>query len=107
MAELADVCIVLGLFDGNGDVNPDFVWHLAAFLMLRDLLSLPLYQNGVARATGADRTQLLALWVGPARRRGCGWYAPWSSTCSPPRSHRASWSGCGAAGSDRGIGRTF
>jgi Tc toxin complex TcA C-terminal TcB-binding domain len=67
MAVLADVTVVLGLFDGEGHVNPDFPRQLAAFCMLRDLLGLPLRQAGVAPAgTGADRTHLLALWAGPA-----------------------------------------
>ena len=47
-AELADICTVLGMFDADGNLNPDFIAQLAAFQMLRDLLCLPL--------------QLLALW---------------------------------------------
>ena len=68
IAELADVFEVLGLFDAQANLNPDFVRQLAAFAMLRELLSLPLHEPGPASsaATGADRTQLLALWVGPA-----------------------------------------
>jgi hypothetical protein len=59
--ELADICTVLG-FPG-----PDFIRQLAAFQMLRDQFRLKLTGHDIAPgATGADRTFLLALWVGPA-----------------------------------------
>ena len=58
--QLADICSVLKLF------SPDFVRQLAAFQMLRDQFRLPLGEpDHVQGATGADRTWLLALWVGP------------------------------------------
>ena len=65
-AQLCDICSVLQLFVG-GVVNPDFIRQLAAFQMLRDDLQLPLAGGSppAAGATGADRTYLLALWVGP------------------------------------------
>ncbi|HXO22662.1 MAG TPA: insecticidal toxin complex protein, partial [Thermoanaerobaculia bacterium] len=69
LAQLRDICEVLHLFDGSGAINPDFLRQLAALLMLRDDLHLPLQDDGavaVAGATGADHTRLLALWVGPA-----------------------------------------
>ena len=66
-AELRDICDVLTLFDGDA-INPDFVRELAALFMLRDFLRLPLAdpQSPAPSATGAERTHLLALWVGPA-----------------------------------------
>ena len=62
-AELSDICTVLQLFQG-GTVNPDFIRQLAAFQMLRDDFQLPLNSPypPAAGATGAARTQLLALW---------------------------------------------
>ena len=66
--ELADICTVLHLFNGNA-VNPDFIRQLAALQMLRDQLRLPLtdeHPATVAGATGADRTFLLSLWAGTA-----------------------------------------
>jgi ABC toxin-like protein len=66
-AQLRDICEVLGLFDTAGVVNPDFLRQLAAFQMLRDHLALELVDRyAAASGTGADRTHLLALWVGPA-----------------------------------------
>ncbi|HEX4966043.1 MAG TPA: neuraminidase-like domain-containing protein [Thermoanaerobaculia bacterium] len=68
-AQLRDICDVLHLFDSAGAINPDFLRQLAALLILRDDLRLPLQDDGAAAvpgATGADRTHLLALWVGPA-----------------------------------------
>jgi hypothetical protein len=61
-AELADICAVLDLS------SPDFIRQLAAFQILRDQFRLPLKGPGQvpAGATGADRTFLLSLWVGPA-----------------------------------------
>ncbi|HEV3076950.1 MAG TPA: neuraminidase-like domain-containing protein, partial [Thermoanaerobaculia bacterium] len=66
-AQLRDVCDVLHLFNG-GVINPDFLRQLAALLMLREDLRLPLDDGtpAAAGAIGADRTHLLALWVGPA-----------------------------------------
>ncbi|MEA2343066.1 MAG: hypothetical protein QOF63_1235, partial [Thermoanaerobaculia bacterium] len=65
--ELCDICLVLELFLPNGSVNPDFIRQLAAFQMLRDDFSLELgvRRNAPSGATGANRTALLALWVGP------------------------------------------
>ena len=64
-AQLFDICTVLNLFNG-GALNPEFIRQLAAFQMLRDMFDLPLSDptNPTSGATGADRTQLLALWVG-------------------------------------------
>jgi hypothetical protein len=66
--ELADICTVLKLFDG-GAINPDFIRQLAAFQMLREEFALKLTDHRTPSppaATGADRTHILALWVGPA-----------------------------------------
>jgi hypothetical protein len=65
--ELADVCTVLKLFTG-GVINPDFIRQLAAFQMLRDEFALKLTDRRTVSApgaTGADRTHILALWIGP------------------------------------------
>jgi hypothetical protein len=65
--ELADICTVLKLFVSNA-INPDFIRQLAAFQMLRDEFALRLTDPRATpppSATGADRTHLLALWVGP------------------------------------------
>jgi hypothetical protein len=65
--ELADICTVLKLFNGAA-VNPDFIRQLAAFQMLRDEFALRLvdpHATPAPGATGADRTHILALWVGP------------------------------------------
>ena len=67
-AQLRDICDVLGLYTG-GALNPDFIRQLAAFQMLRDDFGLELVDDNDAPAPGAvdaDRTYLLALWVGPA-----------------------------------------
>jgi Tc toxin complex TcA C-terminal TcB-binding domain len=67
-AELRDICEVLGLYAGAA-LNPDFVRQLAAFQMLREDFRMELVdpaQPSAPGATGAERTQLLALWVGPA-----------------------------------------
>ncbi|BCL79066.1 insecticidal toxin complex protein [Ktedonobacteria bacterium brp13] len=65
--QLCDICNVLKLFN-NGSINPDFIRQLAAFQMLRDHLDLRLTDSSnhqsSAGQTGADRTHLLALWVG-------------------------------------------
>jgi hypothetical protein len=61
ICELADICEVFS-FPG-----PDFIRQLAAFQMLRDQFRLKLTgERPPSGATGADRTYLLALWVGPA-----------------------------------------
>ncbi|GHO98831.1 hypothetical protein KSF_088790 [Reticulibacter mediterranei] len=66
--QLCDICNVLKLFDG-GSINPDFIRQLAAFQILRDHLGLWLTNNtdhmAATGQAGADRTHLLALWVGP------------------------------------------
>ena len=66
---LADICTVLNLF------SPDFIRQLAAFQMLRDQFRLKLTggHKAVSGATGADRTFLLSLWVGPTAKH---W--PWA-----------------------------
>jgi hypothetical protein len=63
--ELFDISTVLSLFSA-GQVNPEFIRQLAAFQMLRERFDLPLLDpaDETAGATGADRTHLLALWVG-------------------------------------------
>lgn len=62
--ELADICSVLNFS------SPDFIRQLAAFQMLRDQFRLPLTgtEEPAMGATGADRTFLLALWVGPTAK---------------------------------------
>jgi len=65
-AQLRDICDVLQLFTGAAP-NPDFIRQLAAFQILRDQFRLPLVNPADKPAAGAidaDRTQLLALWVG-------------------------------------------
>ena len=67
-AQLRDICDVLQLYKG-GALNPDFVRQLAAFQMLRDHFAMDLTDPDDKPAPGAidaDRTHLLALWVGPA-----------------------------------------
>ena len=66
-AQLRDICDVLHLFNG-GLINPDFIRQFAAFQMLRDHFQMELadpLDKISAAAIDADRTQLLALWVGP------------------------------------------
>ncbi len=67
--ELADICKILKF------PSPDFVRQLAAFQMLRDQFRLKLTggEKPAPGATGADRTFLLSLWVGPSARH---W--PWA-----------------------------
>lgn len=61
--QLADICAVLHF------PNPDFIRQLAAFQMLRDQFRLKLSDGKTGpAATGADRTWLLSLWVGPAAK---------------------------------------
>jgi hypothetical protein len=67
-AQLRDICDVLHLFNGS-TINPDFIRQLAAFQMLVDHFRMELLDPGdktPAAAIDADRTHLLALWVGPA-----------------------------------------
>ncbi len=64
--QLRDICNVLHLFNGSA-VNPDFIRQLVAFEMLRDQFRLPLRDRRSPLAAGAvdaERTQILALWVG-------------------------------------------
>ena len=69
-AELWDICTVFDFFNG-ATVNPEFIRQLAAFQMLRDRFDLPLVDHAdeTPGATGADRTHLLALWVGPSAKK--------------------------------------
>jgi hypothetical protein len=64
-AQVYDICLVLKLFNGSV-INPEFIRQLAAFQMLRDQFRLPLCdpKGEASGSTGADRTHLLALWVG-------------------------------------------
>jgi hypothetical protein len=66
-AQLRDICDVLQLFIADA-INPDFLRQLAALLMLRDNLRLPLADGKPVppAAIDADRTHLLAIWLGPA-----------------------------------------
>ena len=68
--QLYDICRVLRFVSG-GALNPEFIRQLAAFQMLRDLLKLPLLDpaDRTPGATDADRTHLLALWVGSGARK--------------------------------------
>ncbi len=52
-------------------INPEFIRQLAAFQMLRDHFNLPLVDpaDQTAGTTGADRTHLLALWVGSSAKK--------------------------------------
>ena len=69
-AQLYDICTVLKLFNGTA-INPEFIRQLAAFQMLRDQFRLPLRDRTeeTPGATGADRTHLLALWVGSGAKK--------------------------------------
>ncbi|MDM0069626.1 neuraminidase-like domain-containing protein [Variovorax sp. J31P207] len=63
-ADLRDICLVLGLFQG-GNVNAEFIRQLASFQILRDDWQLHLGTDpAVPNATGATRTRLLGLWSG-------------------------------------------
>ncbi len=66
-ADLRDICLVLGLFQG-ANVNPEFIRQLASFQILRDDWQLDLGTDpSVPNATGATRTRLLGLWsAGPS-----------------------------------------
>lgn len=63
-ADLRDICLVLGLFQG-ANVNPEFIRQLAAFQILRDDWRLGLGTDPAAapNADGAARTRLLGLWA--------------------------------------------
>ena len=64
--QLRDICDVLHLFNGSV-LSPDFIRQLAAFQIFRNSYDLPLVDKGNKPAPGAvdaDRTHLLALWVG-------------------------------------------
>ncbi|MBS0423446.1 MAG: insecticidal toxin complex protein [Proteobacteria bacterium] len=64
--QLCDICEVLQLFNGPA-INPDFIRQLVAFQILRDQLCLKLTDGTTTPgAHGADRTHILALWVGLA-----------------------------------------
>jgi hypothetical protein len=74
-AQLRDICDVLHFISG-GTLNPDFVRQLAAFGMLREEFGMELADPAghvPPSAVDSDRTQLLALWVGPA---AAAW--PWA-----------------------------
>ena len=65
--QLRDICDVLHLFNG-GVINPDFIRQFAAFQMFRDHFHMELVDpedETPPAAIDADRTHLLALWVGP------------------------------------------
>lgn len=68
--ELCDICEVLQLFHDTS-INPDFIRQLAAFQMLRNRFRLSLGDGTpTPGSTGAERSHLLALWVGPS---AIGW----------------------------------
>lgn len=74
-AQLADICTVLRL-RSDGAPNSDFIRQLAAFQLLRDEFGLPLTDLDAPvapNASGAERTQLLALWSDPTGGPG-----PWA-----------------------------
>lgn len=73
-AQLRDICDVLHPFNNDGTINPDFIRQLAAFQMLRDRFALALTDEADSNqgTNGADRTHLLALWVGATARKW-GW----------------------------------
>jgi Tc toxin complex TcA C-terminal TcB-binding domain len=68
--QLYDICTVLKWFSGT-TMNPEFIRQLAAFQMLRDHFDLPLVDRSdkSTGTTGADRTHLLALWVGSTAKK--------------------------------------
>ncbi len=69
--QLRDISDVLHLFNGD-TINPDFIRQLVALMMLRDFLRLPLFDKDdpiAPGATGAERTHLLAIWVGTAANK--------------------------------------
>src|ERR1039457_3415750 len=69
-AQLYDICTVLKLFNGS-TVNPEFIRQLAAFQMLRDQFHLPMSDanDHAPSSASADRTHLLALWVGSSAKK--------------------------------------
>ena len=68
--QLFDICTVFQLFNSSG-INPEFIRQLAAFQILRDHFRLPLVDRAdhATGTTGADRTHLLALWVGSGAKK--------------------------------------
>ncbi|HEY7496087.1 MAG TPA: neuraminidase-like domain-containing protein, partial [Candidatus Tectomicrobia bacterium] len=70
-AQLRDICEVLQLLHTDGSINADFIRQLTAFQMLRDHFRLALADDTDTQpgTTGADRTHLLALWVGDTARK--------------------------------------
>lgn len=90
-AALADICAVLRLFNDDGTINPDFVRQLAAFQILRDDFGLAL-ASGPAEGTGADRTHLLALWVGP---EAAAWDWALDELLDQVQQHAQARHGCG------------
>lgn len=67
-SELSDICSVLPLATSAG-MNHDFIRQLAAFRMFCDEFRPALRDPKAAvpaGVTGAARTQILALWVGPS-----------------------------------------
>lgn len=68
--ELRDICVVLRLFDDKHAINPDFIRQLAAFQLLRGDFGLELVdRTDTQPGQDADRTHLLALWVGPKAKK--------------------------------------
>jgi hypothetical protein len=69
--QLYDICTVFQLFNSSGVINPEFIRQLAAFQILRDHFHLPLvdHSDHATGTTGADRTHLLALWVGSGAKK--------------------------------------
>lgn len=68
MSTLADVCKVLGLFNAQ-NINPGFLTQLSSLLMLKETWCLPWSNPGTSDPDATQphrRTQLLALWAGPA-----------------------------------------
>lgn len=60
-ADLRDICLVLGLFQG-GNINPEFIRQFASFQILRDDWQLHMGTDPAPGVTGATRTRLLGLW---------------------------------------------
>ena len=62
--QLCDICEVLQLFIGKA-INSDFIRQLVSFQILKDQLQLKLTDGSSIPGThGAERTHILALWVG-------------------------------------------
>jgi hypothetical protein len=70
--QLYDICTVLKWFSGTA-INPEFIRQLASFQILRDQFKLPLVDRSdkakASGTTGADRTHLLALWIGSGAKK--------------------------------------